>query len=274
MKKFFSIVLILGITALLYMKRDTPIAQDIDLRTKEVKDNENKKIQDHVSSDVDQSIIAKINDRVDDQSFLKASGKDQGLSPSDINDVIKVVDNLSDCLLKNTCKDFKENERFYDPNEGSFHRSLVKSLSFLREKVQDNEDVTISDDQLQKVMAISNDEVQAEGLLLADALNNSELVALRCRDFTNSNILNVLMMIEKRKDSTQLMNCLDHYMQRASSMALYDVAQFLASSAVDVKIVTQTKKTYCSLLASKDESYKRVGLKYRSVLEKYDLTCP
>lgn len=270
MKKFFSLVLILGITALLYMKRDIPIPQDTDLRTLEMKESENKKIQDHVSSEVDQSIVAKINDRVDDQSSVKSDG----LSSDDIADVVKVVDNLSDCLLKNTCQDFKENERYYDPNEGSYHRSLVKSLSFLRERAQNNDDVIITPEQLQKVMAISNDEVQAEGLLLADALNNSQLVAERCGDFTNSNILNVLTLIEKRKDSTQLLNCMNKFMQRGSTMALYDVAEFLSSSAVDVQIAVQTKKTYCPMLASKDESYKRVGLKYRSVLEKYDLTCP
>lgn len=243
-----------------------------DLRSQEFKEEENTKIMKEVDLSVSADVVAKINGRTTDNS--SDQDRRESLDRSDIEDVEKIVRGLSSCILKKTCQDSKSEERYYDPNEGSYQRSLVKSLDFLREQKEMNEPISLGDKDLEEVLSISNDEVQASALLLADSLSFFELIARNCSKVSDANILNTLYMVAKGDEKERLESCLNSFFERQNTQALFDTVTFMSAYSLEKSFVEKTTNRFCPFIKEQEESAKRVGLKYKSVLEKYDLSCP
>lgn len=272
MKKIIVLIGVVFVAGLFFFQNNEKVV-GVDMRSEEFKKEENAKIIKEVDASVSVDVVAKINSRkVDNLSDSK--GSDEVLDKNDIEDVEKVVRGLSECILKQTCQDSKKDERYYDPENGTYHRSLVKSLDFLREQKENEEVISLGDKDLGDILNIKNDEVQASALLLADSLSLESLIQNTCSKVTDNNVLNILGLVAKTGQSVKLEECLSSFMQRRNTQVLMDIISFMSTFDISKDYISNTKTMFCPFLKAEEESQKRVGLKYRSILEKYELSCP
>lgn len=242
--------------------------------------HQSKRVVEQTVKIENKELIKKIVDPKDGD--IRKAYREEALTLNDVKDIEVVVNDLSRCILSNSCKDSKSFDRYYDPNEGTYHRALSKSLDLLTEQVNDGLYAIENKEGIRRSLKVENGRVQLSAALLIASLKDDELtddLYRSCSSIVDSSLSSVLhllssselMISNKRKDIRD--ECLIKSVNEGESNRKIASINFAIEEDIGKEKAKELSRSLCPLKNSSLESQKRVYVKFKAVMDKYNFNC-
>ncbi|MDD0852824.1 hypothetical protein HBN50_06945 [Halobacteriovorax sp. GB3] len=283
MKKIGIVVVIAAFVSLFYLNRkESPIFGENVFKSTELEDvkTQSKRIVEQTVKIENKELIEKIVDPKGGD--IRKEYRDEALTLEDIRDVEVVINDLSRCIKSDSCKDSKSFDRYYDPNEGTYHRALSKSLDLLTEQINDGLYTVENKEGIKRALKIKNARVQLSAALLISSLNDDELITSlyeSCDSIVDNSLSSVLHLLssaelmnsKKRKDIRD--ECIVKSVKQGQSNRKIASINFAIKQDIGKDKALELSKTLCPLKKSESEVQKRVYVKFMAVMDKYNISC-
>jgi hypothetical protein len=188
--------------------------------------------------------------------------------------------NLISCLTRKSCKDEESNHPYRDPNNTTYHRSLIYKLERIEEAVaRGKTNIELSADDLINAFKIENRDIRMSSLALIASFYPNKIIETFdiAKDFSGDAASDYLKFIsskttlEQKEMRSKRDRLLNDYIAQGDQFTLSSLAMALPQVELNISEIDLVLSNFCQRkLPKKTQAQKMIWVKYDRVANKFD----